>query len=98
MEQEAKIEAGDNQKMVISHLHFIDILLVVITVVLIIRLGIADGPRIGNMMGLGYMGLIFSIFFSWFYLALAMILAFRILSNSPSAILVLSPKETDIIA
>ncbi len=68
--------------MVISHLHFIDILLVVIPVVLIIRLGLADGSRIGNMMGLGYMGLILSIFFSWFYLALAVILSFRIRRNS----------------
>ncbi len=82
MNQELKIEAGDNQKMVISHLHLINILLVVIPIVLIIRLGIADGPGIGNMMGLGYMGLILSIFLSWFYLALAVILSFRIRRNS----------------
>ncbi len=68
--------------MVISHLHLIDILLVVIPIVLIIRNGIADGPGIGNMMGLAYLGLVISVIFSGFYSALALTLSLLIRRNS----------------
>ncbi len=82
MEKEAKIKAGDNQKMVISHLKLIDILLVVLTIVLIIRLGITYEEEKGFMWELGDMVWILSILLSWFYLAMAVILAFRIPRNS----------------
>ncbi len=68
--------------MVISHLHLIDILLVVIPIVLILRLGIADGPGIGNMIGLAYLGLVIIVIFSGFYSALALTLSLLIRRNS----------------